>query len=257
MIETWLALPLPALLAVLALFYVCTAIFLIWLSFGRATGPAVQSLKGVVPPFIGVVGAILAILIGFLASDIWDRERRAGTAVQTEADQLIALNTLTTTFALPRAALAMAIRTYAATVAQKEWPSMARQQFSPESEVALDQIFKALESLHLAAGRADLDRLMSNTALTLRSARNTRLALSQDHSENVKWLSVLVLALMSQVSVALVHLERPRPQIAAVTVLSASLIIVLGLLAVHEAPFAGLAVSPAPIVHVLDIVPAG
>jgi len=259
MIEMWLGLPLPALLASLALFFCTSAALLVWLSFGRRTGLAVQSFRGVAAPFIGAVAAVLAILIGFLANDIWDRDRRAAAAVRTEADQLLALNTLAATFDLPRDSLAAAIRAYASTVVKEEWPSMAHQQSSPEAEVTLDQIFKAIDGLHLSAGgRSDLDRLMFDTALTLRTARNTRLALSQDQSENVKWLSVLALAVMSQVSVALVHLERARAQIAAITVLTVSLVLVIGLLAAHELPFASpFAIPPAPIIHVLDVVPAG
>ena len=259
MIDAWLTLPLPAQLASLALFFGATAALLIWLSFGRRTGAAVQSFRGVVAPFVSPVAAILAIIVGFLASDIWDRDRRAAEVVRTEANQLLALNTLAATFDLPRNSLGAAIRAYASTVVQKEWPSMARQETSPEAEVALDQIFKAIDGLHLAAaGKGDIDRLMYSTALAVRTARNTRLALSEDQSEGVKWLSVLALAVMSQVSVALVHLERARPQIAALAVLTVSLIVVIGLLAAHELPFGSqLAVSPAPIAHILDAVPGG
>ncbi len=259
MIDAWLTLPLPAELASLVLFLSATAILLVWLSFGRRTGAAVQSFKGVVPPFVSPVAAILAIMVGFLASDVWDRDRRAAVAVRTEADQLLALNTLAATFDLPRDALAAAIRAYASAVVQKEWPSMARQETSLDAQIALDRIAKAIDGLHLAAaGRGDVDRLMYSTALAVGTARNTRLALSQDQSESVKWLSVLALAVMSQVSIALVHLERVRPQIAALAVLTFSLILVIGLLAAHELPFVPpLAVSPAPISHVLDVVPAG
>ena len=259
MIDIWLALPLPALLASIALFFGATAVLLVWLSFGRTTGASVQSLKGVVAPFMSALAAILAILIGFLASDIWDRERRAAAAVRMEANQLVALDRLAAVFDLQRAPLDTAIRAYASTVVQKEWPSMARQQASNDADVALDEILKAVDALQLGkAGRGDLDRLMTSTALEVRAARNTRLALSQDHSEDVKWISVLVLAVMSQVSVALVHLERARPQIAALAVLTISLIVVIGLLAAHELPFAPpLGISPAPIAHVLDAVPGG
>jgi hypothetical protein len=258
MIDFWLGLPLPALLASLALFYCAIAVLLVCLSFGSRTGPWVQTFKGVVPPFPSAIAAVLAIIIGFLASDVWDRERRAADAVRAEANQLLALDRLAATFGLPPDSLDPAIRAYAAIVVQKEWPSMAQQHSSPEAEAALDQILKAIDALHLsAAGRGDLERLLTGTALEIRSARNTRLALSQDHSENVKWWSVLVLALMSQVSVAVVHLERARPQIAALAILTVSLVVVTGLLAAHELPFAApLEISPAPIAHVLDVVPA-
>jgi hypothetical protein len=259
MVGIWLALPLPVLIVSLTLFFCAVAVFLVWLSFGPVTGAAVQGLKGVAPPFLGSIAVIFAILIGFLASDIWDRERRASTAVRAEADQLLALDRLATTFDLPRDGLDAALRTYASTVVTKEWPSMGRQESSPQAEAALDQIFKVVDALHLStAGRGDLDRVMTTTVLEIRSARNTRIGLSQDHSEDVKWLSVLALAMMSQVSVALVHLERARPQVAALVVLTISLVVVIAMLASHELPFAPpLAVSPAPIAHVLDVIPAG
>jgi hypothetical protein len=259
MVNFWLTLPLPGLLVSLVLFYSATAGILVWLSFGPVSGRAVQSLKGVVPPVMGAIAVIFAILIGFLASDIWERERGAASAVRAEANQLVALDRLAATFGLPRASLDAAIRAYAATVVRKEWPSMERQQASPDAENALDQLFKAVEALPLnAANRGDLDRLMTSTALEVRTARNTRLSLAQDHSEDVKWLSVLALAVMAQVSVALVHLERARPQIAALAVMTGSLLIAIGMLAAHELPFsAPLPVSPAPIAHVLDLVPSG
>ncbi len=128
MIGIWLALPLPALLASCAFFFSAIAALLIWLSFGRATGAAAQSLKGVVAPFPNVLAVILAILIGFLASDIWERERRAAAAVREEANQLVALDRLAAVFSLPRDNLDAAIRAYASIVVQKEWPAMARQQ---------------------------------------------------------------------------------------------------------------------------------
>ncbi len=259
MIDTWLALPLPALLGAMALFYCASAACLVWLCFGRTTGPMVQSFKGVVGPFIGSIAVILAILIGFLASDIWDRERRATAAVRAEADQLLALNTLAKTFGVPRDTIGPAIHTYAATVVNKEWPSMERQEASPEAEAAFDQILKTIDDLHLAgAGRGELDRLMFDTALSIRSARSTRLALARDGSASLKWMSVLVLAVMTQVSVALVQLEKKRPQIAALATLTVSIIVVIGMLAAHELPFAPpLAVTPDPLVHVLGVIPAG
>lgn len=256
MIETWLVLPLPALLASLALFFCATGALLVYVSFGRRTGPTVQSFRGVVAPFVGPIAAILAILIGFLASDIWDRDRRAAVSVRTEADQLLALNTLASTFDLPRATLDGALRAYVQAVVTQEWPDMARQRTSLDAEAALDQIFKAIDALHLnKTGKSNVDQLMYVTALAVRSARNTRLALSQDQSEGVKWYSVLALALMSQISVALVHLERARPQIAAIAVLTVSLVVVIGVLAAHELPFSPpFTISPAPIAHVLEVV---
>jgi hypothetical protein len=54
----------------------------------------------------------------------------------------------------------------------------------------------------------------------------------------------------------MVHLERPRPQLAAPTIFSATVVIGLGLVAVQERPFAPpLGVSPAPLEEVFLAIP--
>jgi len=54
-----------------------------------------------------------------------------------------------------------------------------------------------------------------------------------------------------------VHLEVPRPQIAALTIFSTAAVIGLGLVAVQERPFARpLEVSPEPLADVVHEIPA-
>ena len=94
--------------------------------------------------------------------------------------------------------------------------------------------------------------------MKIRDARYERLLLSADYSEGFKWLSVLAIALMGQISCGVVHLERARPQIAAIVIFTTGVIIVLGLIASHEYPFSSaLSVSPEPIAKVVKMVPGG
>jgi hypothetical protein len=58
------------------------------------------------------------------------------------------------------------------------------------------------------------------------------------------------------VSLAAVHLDRARPQIAAMVIFTVGIVTVIGLVAAHELPFSPpLAVSPEPLVELLKIVP--
>jgi heme A synthase len=255
MISCWLALPLPERLAVLAAFSIAVALLLVILSFGSKTTEMVRSFRGVVAPFVGTVAVIFGILLGFLANDIWDRERRAAASVRSEAESLLSLTALAATFDLPREPLAGAVRTYAATVVSQEWPSMARGESAPAAELALDQLLKTIAGLDVSAtGTSDLQRLLLDSGLNLRIARNTRLRLSRDESEELKWLLVLVLAVTTQIAVAAVHLESIRPQIAALAIWTTSVVIVLSLLALYDEPFAAPnGLSPVPIAHVLDV----
>ncbi|HUI20490.1 MAG TPA: hypothetical protein VLZ74_05545, partial [Methylocella sp.] len=116
MIDRWLGLPLPALWLCLAGFYGASAIILIYLSFSRLTGAWVQSFSGVVPPYFAGMVTVFAILVGFLANDVWDRSRRAAADVRSEAVNLTSLYDLIATSGLPALPIDNAIRTYVSTV---------------------------------------------------------------------------------------------------------------------------------------------
>lgn len=257
MIDAWLSLPLPAEIAILAAFYSTSALVLIRLSFGATAGPWVRSFRGVVAPFVGVTVLIFSILVGFLASDVWDRNRRAAATVRGEGASLVSLHALAAALGAPHVAIDRAIRAYAAAVIDKEWPQMENGKASPEAEAAQDDLLQIVAQSDFAVARnATVDRLLLDTALRVREARGDRLAFSLDISEGVKWTCVLAMALMAQISVAAVHLDEARAQVAALVILTASIVLVIGLIAAHEGPFQPpLSVSPEPIAKLLDIVP--
>jgi len=259
MIDRWLGLPLPALWLCLAGFYGASAIILIYLSFSRLTGAWVQSFSGVVPPYFAGMVTVFAILVGFLANDVWDRSRRAAADVRSEAVNLTSLYDLIATSGLPALPIDNAIRTYVSTVVEKEWPSMALGKAAPEAESAQDQLLEAVANLEAEpASSPAITRVMLDTALKIRDARYERILLSADYSESFKWMNVLVFAIIGQISVAAVHLERARPNIAAMVIFTVGIVLVLGLIASHEFPFSSaFSVSPEPIAALLKIVPKG
>jgi hypothetical protein len=64
------------------------------------------------------------------------------------------------------------------------------------------------------------------------------------------------MAMMAQISVAAVHLDGARAQIAAMIIVTACIVLVIGLIATHEGPFQPpLGIRPALIAKLLDIVP--
>ncbi|MGH6852512.1 MAG: hypothetical protein ACREDJ_04795, partial [Methylocella sp.] len=256
LVNAWLSLPLPALILTLAAFYSASALALVRLSFGAMPGPWVRSFRGVVAPYFAAIVAIFSILTGFLANDVWDRNRRAAATVRGEAASLISLHALAAALGAPHVAIDRAILAYAIAVIDMEWPRMENGEAAPEAEAAQDELLKTVAQSDVAPGNAALNRLLLETAVKIREARGERLALSSDFSENFKWTGVLLMAVMGQISLAAVHLDAARAQIAAMVIFTASIILVIGLLAAHEGPFhPPLGISPAPIAKVLDIVP--
>ena len=95
-------------------------------------------------------------------------------------------------------------------------------------------------------------------AIRVGTARNDRHSLSVDHTNTLKWSSVLLLGLITQIALALVHLERPRAMLAALTVFSTGAVVALGLIALQEYPFEGaFRISPAPLERLLALSEAG
>src|SRR6185312_9368363 len=91
-----------------------------------------------------------------------------------------------------------------------------------------------------------------NTALRVRDARAERLSLASDHTNDVKWVTLLILGVLTQIALAFVHLEKPRAQLTAIAIFSIAAVVALGLVALQEQPFDGaLRISSAPIQEVL------
>lgn len=215
-----------------------------------------QSLAGVVAPYASSLAVLFALLTGFLANDVWERERRASRAVLAERDGLLEVHQLSV--ASNMAGVRGALRNYLRTVVADEWSRMADREKSAAAAEALAALLREVVRPGAAAevGPAVHGALLHGV-LRVRTARDDRLVLSNDQSDATKWMSVLILALLTQVALAVVHLDRPRAQFAALVIFGVAAATTLGLVAMRERPFAGaLRISPAPLEEVLDIVGA-
>jgi len=251
----WLAWPVSLIFASLFAFYLATAAFMVWASFRPPLGARVQKCKGVVAPFLASVGVIFGLLVAFLSNDIWDRNKQAERVVLTESDTLVALYSLSVASGTDSKRLRTAIRGYASAVVDDEWPRLALEERSAKTEAALTALLREV-ALTGSAKDAGVQRTMLDMVLKIRSAHEDRLQLGQNRSAVTKWATVLLLALITQVAIAIVHLERPRPQAAALFIFTIGAVSLLGLLAVHEAPFEPpIFVPPGPIAGVLLQVP--
>ncbi|VTZ49403.1 conserved membrane hypothetical protein [Methylocella tundrae] len=259
MIDAWLTLSLPYMVFAVAGFYTATAAFLFWLSFGRLTRRWMLSFNGAIAELFSAIMVIFGIQIGFVASDIWDRNRRASAAVETESASLTMLNALASASGLPADGIRQAIRVYVTAVTGKEWPSMAASGMgAPQAEDALGGLLRTVAATQHNSGDASakFDALLLDMALKVQAARADRLVLSAPYSESIKWACVLILALTGQISIAMLHLDRPRPHLAAMVIFTSSLVLIIVLIAANEGPFQPpLAISSDPIARVLELLP--
>jgi len=252
-IEAWLDLPTLGIFAVLTAAYAAIAAAIVWLCFGRPAGPALRRFEGVVAPFFGAVSVLFALLTGFLASDVGDRNRQAARAVQTEAGELRNVFALSVASAADMRAIRAAWTAYVKAIMADDWPAMENGEGAASVDNAYEALLREVSDPKIAAeaGTAVHNALI-NATVRAGTARSDRLALAADRTNDIKWQIVLILGVMTQIAVAVVHLQKRNPQIAALAVFTVAMVIALGLIAIQERPFAGeVRIGAAPLQELL------
>ncbi|HVZ52855.1 MAG TPA: hypothetical protein VG986_12865 [Pseudolabrys sp.] len=240
MIEVWLELPTFGVFAALAVVYAGVAVAIVWLCFGRPVGPVVGRFEGVVAPFFGAVSVLFALLTGFLASDVGDRNRQATRAVQAEVGELRNVYTLSVASATDMRAIRAAWSAYIKTAIADDWPAMEDGRAAASVDAAYEELLRQVSDPTIAAeAGAAAHNALINATVRAGTARSDRLALAADRTSDIKWQLVLLLGIMTQIAVAVVHLQKRNAQIAALAVFSVAMVMALGLIAMQERPFAG------------------
>lgn len=258
MFDLWLDQPSWLVLLVLGMGLGKTAALIHWASHHGPTRRHAAGLVGVQGAFFTSISVLFALFSGFLGNDVWERQRQAFRAVQVERDSLLAIGTLSIAAEPDMESIRAALRAYVEAVVGDEWRRMESQERSVLAERALGELLQevARPEITAEAGAAAHGALLG-LALRVRSARNDRLVISGGEYDGAKWLTVLLLAVLTQVGIGLVQLDRPRPQAVALCVFTVAAVVTLGLLAVRERPFDGAhPISPDAIREVLRFLPA-
>ena len=258
MIHIWLDLPVYLIFLLLAVFYGLGAGAIYWVQFHSPARPLIMTATGIVAPYFSAVGVLFALLTGFLGAEVADRNRQAARSVLAESSALDTLTTLSRAAGVDGAAIRAAERAYVEAVLNKEWELMGSDEASPAASGALRTIFEAVAKPAIAStAGAALQNSLLNAAVRISTSRAERLALGADRTYELKWASVLLLGLLTQVALALVHLDKPRAMLTAVLLFSLAAILALGLIAEQENPFEPpLEVSNGPFIKALANLPA-
>ncbi len=219
-----------------------------WLMARSRWAPWIATLKGVVPPFINIIGVLFGLTLAFLANDTWSAHDRAMDAVFKEADALRRIDVLADLLAEPQRGRSRdALRRYAQSAAA-EWPLLAQRQSSAQVGQNADQLLRLMASPDTAAAGANVQSLLLQQASALRDERDRRIALSQTHVNPLKWLGMAFLGFLTLLSVAVVHAEQPRAAFISVLLFALAAAPTAAIVLIQGNPFQQpSAVSPAPL----------
>ena len=133
---------------------------------------------------------------------------------------------------------------YAQDVLTKELPAARQFDAMPQNLATIRNLTQAViapqstSAFPEAAHEAMLDALVQ-----IRQARLERLALTAGISDPMNWLAMLILGVLTQVAVAVVKLDKIRPQALALFVFTTAFAATVVMIGLNERPFSGRAID--------------
>lgn len=240
--------------AALAVFGTLAAVWMVGRFVHSQRGQAaMEPYRGVVPPFINIIGVLFGLTLAFIGNDTWSSRDRAMDAVFREADGLRALLVLADGVPAPVGpALAGQVRDYGRALVA-EWPALRDRRADPRVTLAADALLASVAAHWVArAAGENVQSVMLAKAIEVRSERDQRVSLSRTHLNPLKWLGMAFLGLITILSVAAVHIGAPRAGMAAIWLFALAAAPSAAIVLVQGNPFQEpAAISPSPITEAI------
>jgi hypothetical protein len=239
---------------ILGLVYLGTAV-IYWVVTALARRDRVRTaFKAISPGMLPPISVVFALLVGFLAAQVWSDADRARVAVNTEASALRDAMLISTAFPDSEHRVRALIRSYIEETVTLEWPAMASQTATltlvpPRMSEALRL---ALSLQATTPGQLDAQREMVGALKTALDVRRTRIILSSSTVNWVKWTVLLAQAAVMLVAIAMVHCDNPLANKIILTIFATSVAVAVALVASHARPFTGeISVRPTYLLQVM------
>jgi Protein of unknown function (DUF4239) len=223
-----------------------------------AVGDRARAFKAVSPGMLPPLSLMFALLVGFLAAQVWSESDRATVSVNREASALRSAVILASVFpGEPEHRIRNLVRQHIEDAATHEWPAMAA------GGASLTIIPSALAgalrySLSLdpkSEGQKIAQRELVASFQNALDARRQRVLLSRSSINGVKWTCVLLQAALTLIAIALIHSDNRAANRMILGIFATAAGVAVILLATHSRPFTG-EISVRPTV-LLQVMPEG
>ena len=226
---------------VFAATYLLTAV-VYWVVTRLAVNDRARAFKAVSPGMLPPLGILFALLIGFIAVEVWNNYDKAKGAVATEASALRAVVLLAGTFPEEQKTRIHALIDRHIEVAVNEgWPAMARHR-STLSTLPTSLIAALQETLTLKPAD-DSQRIAQSEMVkaieTAVDARRQRIVISKSSVGRVKWAGILLQGICTLIAIAMVHSDNRLACAIAMTLFATGMALSLLLIGAYSRPFVG------------------
>jgi hypothetical protein len=205
-----------------------------------AVNERAKGFKAVSPGILPPLGILFALLVGFIAVEVWGNFDKAKTAVETEASALRAVVLLAGAFPdKQRMSIYALVNRHINESVNKEWPEMAQQRATLATLPT-----SLIEALHhtLALTPADDSQRVAQSEMvkelhTALDARRQRISISQSSLGTVKWMGILLQGLCTLVAFAIVHSDNRLARGISLTLCATGIALSVLLIAAYSHPF--------------------
>jgi hypothetical protein len=220
-----------------------------------AVGERAHTFKAISPGILSPLAIIFALLVAFLASQVWNEAERATTAVNREASALRAVILLAHEFpGEPETRLRHLIRGYIQQAVSQEWPAMSRQDatlaIAPAGLVEALRLMLSLTPQR--EGQVVAQREMLASLESVLDARRQRIILSRSSINWVKWTVLLVQAGLTLITIAMIHSDNRAANRIIMAIFATGVGVAVLLIASHSRPFTGeISVGPTVLLQIM------
>jgi hypothetical protein len=241
--ESWLLTNVSTAVLGLAIVVLATALSLGGLILVRRSVElrTLESHHDVAGFILAVVGVVYAVLLAFVVVVTWQQFEDARTAADQEAEVAGGLYRSSAALSTGGAQVRVALRAYARSVVEQEWPAMAaHHRESPQTDVALNRVWAALQAARPRGARqAEFYRHAVTHLLNLGELRRSRVLSSGNRLPIPIWIVLIAGAAISVGFTYFFGVKNFLAQALMVGALAAVIGLVLFLIVSLDLPFTG------------------
>jgi hypothetical protein len=243
------------LIGLIAIFFIGVALLLTWFFVSAKTRSFSQKYEGIVPALLGLPAILFSLTVALLASQVWETYNTANKSLRNEVSGLATIMDLAQTIpALKDSALTNKVNIYAQSVIDDEWQTLsARGQPAEATKRYFEELrsatFQAINSLNNNAESKALLYAIEK----VNESRKARLSFISFSIHPIRWYSIIALAILIQLTVALIHPARPKVLFIAMSISTITLLIPICTLALTlSSPYIGIiSVSYGPLLSLI------
>src|SRR5262245_22530348 len=238
--EWMLNLPLPwmALVVFATTYLIAGGVYLVVTKL--AVNERAKGFKAVSPGVLPPLGILFALLVGFIAVEVWGNFDKAKAAVSTEASALRAIVLLVGAFPDEQTTRIYAlINSHIEDAANKEWPEMVQQRATLATlpTALIDALHDTLALEPADSGQRIAQREMVKAIHTALDARRHRIVSSENTLGMVRWVGILLQGLCTLVAFAVVHSDNHFARALTLTLCATGIALSVVLIAAYSRPF--------------------